>query len=58
MPLLPRKPNPKLTDMALDVTAARKATWAGGIAECRGHTGMRENEGERMLAQMEIERGC
>ena len=35
MPGLPRKPNPKLTDMVgTDVTAARKAQWQGWCDDC------------------------
>lgn len=52
----PRPDNPNLTNMVLRAIKAREATWAGWIAECNGHTGMRENEGERMLAQMEMAR--
>lgn len=31
---LPRKANPKITDMVTDVAAARKAMWAAWIDEC------------------------
>ena len=48
--------NPKLTDMVGSVTWHRQNTWAGWIAQCHGRPGMRENEGERMLSQMELDR--
>ena len=51
MPLLPRKPNEKLTDMVGDdVVAAREAMWGAWIEECSGITGQREGIIERLLS--------